>query len=81
MGVELNYRAGGLRARKIGKLFRVGYRSVSRVRRRLGDRLKDKDLTPEHPQPVFSFLDILQFVYFFGREEGKGFPEFIISTP
>ena len=40
-GMELLYRAGGLRGWEIGELFRVGDRSVSQERRRLRDRLSD----------------------------------------
>ena len=41
MGMELLYRVGGVRGREIGKLFRVGDRSVSQERSRLRDRLSD----------------------------------------
>jgi hypothetical protein len=40
-GMELHYRAGGLRDREIGELFRVGYRSKNQERRRSRDRLSD----------------------------------------
>ena len=37
--IVLHYRAGGLRGREIGELFRVGDRSVSQEQKRLRDRL------------------------------------------
>jgi hypothetical protein len=39
--MELLYRVGGLKGHEIGRLFGVGYTSVSQERRRLKERLRN----------------------------------------